>query len=73
VNTRDVQYLEKLALRIKQLRKQKNMTQEMLAYSSGLELSQIARIETARRNPTICTLKLIAVGLEIELKTLLDF
>lgn len=49
------------------------MTQEDLAYKSGLALSQIARIETARTNPTLSTIFSIARALEIDLKELFDF
>ena len=49
------------------------MTQEDLAYKSGLALSQIARIETARTNPTLSTIFSIARALEVDLKELFDF
>lgn len=49
------------------------MSQEDLAYTSGLSLSQIARIETARTNPTLCTLVVIAKTLKIHPSELMDF
>lgn len=62
-----------LAKRIKEVRKLRNFTQEELAYRSGLTLSQIARIETARTNPTISTIFKIAKTLDISLAELFDF
>ena len=62
-----------LAKRLKEVRKMKNITQEELAYRSGLTLSQIARIETSKTNPTISTIFRIARTLEISLPELFDF
>lgn len=49
------------------------MSQEDLAYNSGLSLSQIARIETARLNPTLCTIVIIANTLKVHPRELMDF
>ncbi|MBX2910109.1 MAG: helix-turn-helix transcriptional regulator [Chitinophagales bacterium] len=65
--------LRAFALHLKTIRTQKNITQEDLAYKSGLALSQIARIETARINPTLSTIFTIARTLNIDLKELFDF
>lgn len=43
------------------------------AYESGISLSQIARIETGKINPTLCTLTTIAKTLKIKAPDLLDF
>ena len=60
------------ALRLKKLRKEHNFTQEQLAFESGLSLSQIARIETAKINPTLSTLIVIAKAMDIKLSELCD-
>ncbi len=60
------------ALRLKGLRKEYNFTQEQLAFESGLSLSQIARIETAKINPTLSTLIVIAKAMDIKLSELCD-
>lgn len=70
---RDEEILKKFAKRLKEVRLENSITQEELAYSSGISLSQIARIETARINPTLCTLTVIATTLNISLKDLMDF
>ena len=65
--------IEILAKRVKKIRKEKQFTQAQLAFESGLTLSQIARIETARINPTISTLFRIIRTLEISPIELFDF
>jgi predicted transcriptional regulator len=58
---------------MKKIRSEKNITQEELVYTSGLSLSQIARVETAKVNPTLCTVFVIARYLEVSPKELVDF
>lgn len=70
---REEKILLKFAKRLKELRNQKGFTQEELAYTSGISLSQIARIETARINPTLCTLIVIAQTLKVHPRELMDF
>ena len=65
--------LRNLAFNLKHWRKIQGFTQEDLAYNSGLALSQIARIETCRINPTILTLSIIVDTLGIKLSDLLSF
>jgi transcriptional regulator with XRE-family HTH domain len=73
LNFRDQKILDKFSKRLKQLRGERKMSQEELAYSSGLSLSQIARIETAKSNPTLCTIVIIANTLKVNLRELVDF
>lgn len=61
----DAENLSHFAANLKRIRKEKGYTQESLAYAANLSLSQIARIETARTNPTISTLFTIAKALNI--------
>ena len=65
--------LRLLAQRLKQLRSEKKITQEELAYRSELTLSQIARIETVKINPTVSTMFRIAKALDINIAELFDF
>lgn len=69
----DEEGLSRLALRIKQIRYIKKITQEELAFRSELTLSQIARIETVRINPTVSTMFRIAKALDVSMKELFDF
>ncbi len=65
--------LKLLAQRLKQLRSDKKITQEELAFRSELTLSQIARIETVKINPTVSTMFRIAKALDINITELFDF
>lgn len=69
----DEKGLKAFAVHLKSLRKQKGFTQEMLAYESGLSLSQIARIETSLINPTLSTIFQISRTLNIPLRDMFDF
>lgn len=65
--------LKAFAKRLKQVRKMKDLSQEELALRAELSLSQIARIETARINPTLSTIFRMARAMEIELSELFNF
>ncbi|KAF2512108.1 helix-turn-helix transcriptional regulator [Flavobacterium zhairuonense] len=69
----DEEGLQSLAKRLKEVRSEKKMSQEDLADKSDITLSQIARIETAKINPTVSTIFKIARGLEVSPKELFDF
>jgi len=70
-NVKDNEFLRLLGNRIRILRKQKGYTQEQLAAQFDNHGEQIGRIERGELNVSICTLKKIAEGLEIELSELL--
>lgn len=61
------------ASQLKRVRALKNMTQEELSNISGLALSQVARIETARTNPTLSTIFSISRALGVSIRDLFDF
>lgn len=63
----DIELLNKVALRIKTLREEKNITQEVFYNDTGIN---IGRIERSKRNFSISTLKRICEYLEI---TMTDF
>ena len=69
----DEEGLKLLAKRLKEIRSEKGITQEELAYRSELTLSQIARIETIKINPTISTIFKIVRALDIPLNELFNF
>lgn len=71
--TFDEEGLMILAKRLREIRAEKGITQEELAYRSELTLSQIARIETIKTNPTISTLFKIIRTLEISPSELFNF
>ncbi len=69
----DEEGLKLLAKRLKELRTEKGFTQEGLAYDADITLSQIARIETVKANPTVSTMFKIARTLNVPVSTLFDF
>ena len=62
-----------LGLRIKELRKQKGMSQEFLADESGLSLRTIQRIENGETNPTGESLKRLSNALNVNPDELIDW
>ncbi len=59
--------------RLAEVRKEKELTQQALAFETGLSLSQIARIETGAINTSLNTILIIAQALDVEPKSLFDF
>lgn len=73
INVKNKTLIKALGKRIKELRKEKGLSQEDLSNEAEVPLSQIGRLERGEINPTISTLFVLANALEIELKALLDF
>ena len=73
MNFRDEEILKKFGRHLSKIRKEKNFTQERLAYTSDITLSLIARIETGKINPTLCTLVKIVRTIDVTSSELLDF
>jgi len=58
---------QKLAKRLKQLRKQKKLTQEKLAEKSGLDYKFVQRLESRNaQSPTVRTLAKLGKALDLE-------
>lgn len=72
-NTRDNEYLKLFGAHLKKLRNQKGMSQEELSYNTDVSLPQITRIERGVINPTICTIKALAKGLNISTSQMFEF
>ncbi len=56
---------------VKELRKQKSMSQEQLAWATGMEFSQINRIENGVINTSISSAYTIAEALEVHVSELI--
>lgn len=65
-------YLKNVGLTIKDARKEKGMSQESLALTSGLDRSYIGGVERGERNVSIINLKKIADSLGITISNLLN-
>lgn len=61
------------AEQLKKIRKEQGFSQEKLSDKSGITLSQIARIETVKINPSLSTVFALARAMNIPLTDLFDF
>lgn len=59
-----------LAMLIKQLREDREITQEQLAFDAGITASALSRIERGINNPGWMTVKRIAEALDVTLEQL---
>ncbi|MFU9135913.1 helix-turn-helix domain-containing protein [Erwinia tasmaniensis] len=59
--------------RVKQLRLQAGLSQEAFAHKCGLDRTYVSGIERGLRNPTLEVIAIIARGLEMEIKHLIEF
>lgn len=62
----------RLGARVRALRDERGLTQADLALASGMDRSQLAAIETGRRNVTLANLARLARALGVTLSQLLD-
>ena len=64
---------KKLGSKIRELRKERELTQEDLAYKAGLDYSYINQIENGKRNPSMEAVEKIAKALGVKVQTLVSF
>lgn len=64
--------LEAFAANVRRLRNERGLTQERLAELAGLHMTDIARIETLRRDPGLRVIAKIAYGLDVPVSALMD-
>jgi transcriptional regulator with XRE-family HTH domain len=62
-----------LGERIKELRKERQMSQEQLAEKIRIDAKNLSRIEAGRGYPTFSTLEKIAEALSVEMRDFFDF
>ena len=72
-NIKDIVYIKKFGENLKKIRLSKNMSQEVLAYSADIPISQVGRIERGEINTTISTVKVLATSLDVPITQLFDF
>jgi transcriptional regulator with XRE-family HTH domain len=57
--------------RLRELRKERGLSQEELAHEAGLHRTYVGGVERGERNPTLITLKRISDALNLKLEELL--
>lgn len=62
----------RVGLRIKELRAERGVSQDALAYSIGMSRTYFAEVETGKRNVSIKNISRIAEGLGVSLKEFFD-
>ena len=73
INIKDQELIRRFGQQVRQLRQERNLFQEELAYRASIELSQVGRIERGEINTTISTANALATALGTSLKALFDF
>lgn len=68
----DTEILEKFGQKVRQLRKDRNISQEELADKAGLHRTYIGMIERAEKNITLINIEKIAIALEVRINDLFD-
>ena len=70
---KDEKFIKDFGSNLRKVRIKKLITQEKLAFSIGIEISQISRIERGIVNTSISTTNAIANALDVQVKDLFDF
>lgn len=68
----DSEILKKFGDRVREIRKQKDISQEELAHRADLHRTYIGMIERAEKNITLLNIEKIANALEVSIKDLFD-
>jgi len=63
---------ERFAMRLKQLREARGLTQEELAKKAGVSRAYLARLEMGRHDPPLSRLRTLAKALRVTVGTLVD-
>lgn len=63
---------QKIGIRIKTLREDKELSQKDIAYSADLDRSYLASVENGKRNISIINVEKIAHALNVSVKDLFD-
>lgn len=63
--------IKRTAVRLKQLRTEREMSQRELAAKAGISREYLSRLEAARQDPTLGTLERLAKALKVPVEKLL--
>lgn len=66
----DEEILKRFGQRVRQLRQERNLTQQQLADISGLHKNYIGMVERGERNPSLINIGILAQSLNIEISNL---
>jgi len=66
------QALKKIGVHIRELRVERELSQEALAFEAGVAVNSIATIERGEANPSVALLLSIARVLKVKLRDLVD-
>jgi transcriptional regulator with XRE-family HTH domain len=66
------QILKRFGMRVRNLRKERGLSQEELAHRAGLHRTYIGMIERAEKNITIVNIEKISIALDVELIELFE-
>ncbi len=69
----DKKFLIALGKRVRELRKQREISQDQLSFEIGIRREQVIRIELGRQSTSVDILKKMADTFDVELKELFDF
>ena len=64
--------IRRVAMRLKRLRDEQGLSQRALAEKAGISREYLARLETARQDPTLSTLEKLAKALGVKVAALLE-
>ncbi|KKS12567.1 MAG: hypothetical protein UU67_C0049G0011 [Candidatus Daviesbacteria bacterium GW2011_GWB1_41_5] len=73
IKVSEVTVKRKFGERLRELRKSRSLSQEKLAFETGMDLTSINEIEMGRRSPTLVTICKIAKALKVNGGQLLPF
>jgi transcriptional regulator with XRE-family HTH domain len=73
INNRDEKIITAFGKHLRKLRKEKDLSQEELNFRAELSKNMVGMIERGEINPTLSTIVLLAKGLEIPKKRLLEY
>jgi len=72
-STMNTQILKRFGEKIRKVRREKDISQEKLAYEAGIERSYMGAIERGERNPTLLKVYRIVTTLKVNSSDLLPF
>ncbi|MFD1630231.1 helix-turn-helix domain-containing protein [Pseudopedobacter beijingensis] len=70
INIKNQEVIKAFGSRVRELRISQNLSQEELANSAGIPISQVGRIERGEINPTLSTIHALSSALNLNIERL---